>query len=310
MIKRTLYFGNPVFLRMHLNQIQIEYPLPKDRLLNEELPKVKTAAIEDLGMVVLDNPQITITHALMNALVENNVALLSCDSTHHPSGLMLTLCGNTLQNERFRDQVSIAEPLKKNLWAQVVNKKIRNQVAHLNFQNLNASPVIPFLKEVKSGDSTNIEGAVAAWYWKLLSPALGYKDTVFRRDRMGESPNYWLNYGYAILRAITARSIVAAGLLPTLGIHHRNKYNAFCLADDLMEPYRPFVDQLVCQLVSIYSRLDEIPKEVKVELLKIPAIDVQIDEETSPLMNAVQRTAYSLAKCYSGEQRKLLLPEF
>jgi CRISPR-associated protein Cas1 len=158
---------------------------------------------------------------------------------------------------------------------------------------------------VNSGDPDNCAAIAAAYYWKHIFPDF----LEFRRERYGPPPNNLLNYGYAILRAIVARSLVASGLLPTLGIHHRNQYNAYCLADDIMEPYRPYVDRVVCQIIRGNGRFLEMTPNMKKALLGIPAIDVQIDGQKSPLMNAVQRTTASLAKCFEGKSRKLLYPQ-
>lgn len=163
----------------------------------------------------------------------------------------------------------------------------------------------PLYKNVKSGDTDNCEATAAAYYWQHIFPNI----EGFKRFREGPPPNNWLNYGYAILRGVMARSLVAAGLLPTLGIFHHNRYNAFCLADDLMEPYRPYVDRMVKDLVSMKGIDEDIPKEIKTALLGIPVIDVTLDGEKSPLMLATQRTAVSLVKCFAGEQRKLVYPE-
>ena len=318
MIKRTLYFGNPSYLSLKNAQLQLRLPeVEKNDTLPENYKKEVSATVpvEDIGIVVLDHKQITITQALMEALLENNVALITCDATHHPTGLMLPLCGNTIQNERFRAQLDATEPLKKQLWAQTVSQKIKNQAALYETRKLNNSYFIPLYKNVKSGDSDNCEATAAAFYWgtifsNLTGPGKEILVPVFKRFREGLPPNNYLNYGYALLRATMARSIVGAGLLPTLGIFHHNRYNAYCLADDLMEPYRPYVDKVVCTVLEEYGTDESIPKEVKAVLLKIPAMDVLIDGEKSPLMNATQRTAVSLVKCFNGEQRKLLYPEF
>lgn len=313
MIKRSLYFGNPAYLNLSNAQLIVRFPEVEK---NESLPvnfKKESAAtipIEDIGVVVLDHKQITITQALMEALLENNVVLITCNTTHHPTGLMMPLSGNTIQSERFRDQINASEPLKKQLWAQTVEQKIKNQKIHLDSRGLKTDFLVPLYKNVKSGDSENMEGIAAAYYWKTLSPSLLHNEKEFKRDREGLPPNNYLNYGYALLRATMARSIVAAGLLPTLGIFHKNRYNAYCLADDLMEPYRPFVDKVVCDILQEHELNEDIPKEIKAVLLKIPAIDVFLDGEKSPLMNATQRTAVSLVRCFTGEQRKLLYPEF
>jgi CRISPR-associated protein Cas1 len=312
MIKRTLYFGNPAYLSLNNSQLVLRLPeVEKNDTLPEHYKKEATATIpvEDIGIVVLDHKQITITQALMEALLENNTALITCDSTHHPTGLMLPLCGNTIQNERFRSQLEATEPLKKQLWSQTVIQKIKNQAAMFESKNMDNGFLITYSRNVKSGDSDNSEGTAAAYYWGNLFnllPAVGG----FKRFREGLPPNNYLNYGYALLRATMARSIVGAGLLPTLGIFHHNRYNAYCLADDLMEPYRPFVDKVVYGIIEEKGINEDIPKEIKTLLLQIPAMDVLIDGEKSPLMNATQRTAVSLVKCFNGEQRKLLYPEF
>jgi len=165
--------------------------------------------------------------------------------------------------------------------------------------------MIHWAKKVRSGDPDNYEGRAAAYYWKNLFPEI----LEFTRDRYGDPPNQLLNYRYAILRAIVARNLVGSGLLPTLGIHHHNKYNSYCLADDIMEPYRPFVDEIVCTIVENGEDFYEISKSIKQQLLEIPTVDVFIENKRSPLMIGVQRTTASLAKCYAGEQRKILYPE-
>lgn len=318
MIKRTLYFGNPSYLSLTNAQLTLRLPeVVKNNTLPDTYKKEVSASIpiEDIGIVVLDHNQITITQALMEVLLENNVALITCDITHHPTGLMLPLCGNTIQNERFRAQLDATEPLKKQLWAQTVSQKIKNQAVFYEQRKLNSSYLISLYKNVKSGDADNCEATAAAFYWgnifsNLRGPTQQLLIPGFKRFREGSPPNNYLNYGYSLLRATMARSIVGAGLLPTLGIFHHNRYNAYCLADDLMEPYRPYVDKVVCGILEEHGVNEDIPKEIKALLLKIPAIDVLMNGEKSPLMNATQRTAVSLVKCFKGEQRKLVYPEF
>jgi CRISPR-associated protein Cas1 len=222
-----------------------------------------------------------------------------------PQSLLLPIEGNSIQQERYDAQLSASEPLKKQLWQQTVSQKIKNQAAALESKSLAADYLIPLHRNVKSGDTDNCEATAAVYYWQTIFRHVNG----FVRHREGPPPNNYLNYGYAILRATMARSIVAAGLLPTLGIFHKNRYNAYCLADDLMEPYRPYVDQIVHQMVEEMGITDEMTKEHKAILLKIPAIDVTIDGEKSPLMLATQRTAVSIVKCFNGEQRKILYPE-
>lgn len=308
MIKRTLCFSNPAYLSLRNAQLVIKLPEVEKADVVEliKAEAVRTIPIEDIGVVVLDNRQITITQGLVEALLENNCAIITCDNAHLPVGLMLPLCGNTTQSERFRLQIDASLPLKKQLWQQTVQCKIRNQAAVLqNTRNAIVKNMLAWAGEVKSGDSDNLEGRAAAYYWRNLFPdILG-----FTRDRNGLPPNNLLNYGYAILRAVVARALVGSGLLPTLGIHHHNRYNAYCLADDIMEPYRPYVDALVCRLVSDGHITEELTTELKRELLQIPTLDVVINGKRSPLMVAVGQTTASLYRCFSGEQRKIAYPE-
>ena len=308
MIKRTLYFGNPSYLSIKNAQLNIRLPeVEKNDLLPTEFKRdaLATIPVEDIGIVVIDNPQITLTSGLLQALQENNVAVIICDYRHMPQSLLLPIEGNSIQQERYDAQLSASEPLKKQLWQQTVKAKITNQAAVLNKWNIKHKLLINLADDVKSGDTDNCEATAAVYYWQTIFKHINN----FVRYREGPPPNNYLNYGYAILRATMARSIVAAGLLPTLGIFHKNRYNAYCLADDLMEPYRPYVDQIVHQMVAEMGITDDMTKEHKAILLKIPAIDVTIDGEKSPLMLATQRTAVSIVKCFNGEQRKILYPE-
>jgi len=296
MIKRTLYFGNPAHLSLRLEQLCIR------RNDSEEI----STPIEDVGIIVLDNPQITITQALLSRLTWHNVAVLSCDDKHHPSGLMLPMNGHTQTGGITRAQVEASLPLKKQLWKQIVEAKIRNQHALLGLQNQPDNGLLHLAHQVRSGDSTNCEAKAAARYWKKLFPDF----LKFSRDPEGPPPNNLLNYGYAILRACVARAIVCSGLWPALGLHHHNQYNAYALADDLMEPYRPFVDRIVCEIVRMNGNfLHPLTTKMKTTLLSIPGMDVQIGKRTSPLMLAVQSTTASLAACFQGLKRQLALPE-
>ena len=306
MIKKTLYFGNPIYLSLRNAQLVLRKP-DADKL--EESFKQdaeRTIPIEDIGVVVLDNRRITITTGAMEALLANNCAIITCDSTDLPVGLMLPLCGNTTQSERFRTQIDASLPLKKQLWQQTVRQKILNQAAVLS---KNTGAIVKNMQvwanEVRSGDPDNFEARAAAYYWRNLFPALPN----FVRGREGDPPNNLLNYGYAILRACVTRGLVGSGLLPTLGIHHHNRYNAYCLADDIMEPYRPFVDDLVINIMQQYPDYSELTRSIKAALLTIPSLDVTLDGKRSPLMIAVGQTTASLAKCFNGELRKIAYPE-
>ncbi|MCF0211731.1 MAG: type II CRISPR-associated endonuclease Cas1 [Bacteroidales bacterium] len=310
MIKRTICFTNPAYLSLRNGQLEVRLPeLGNDTSLPDIVkPKAASASIpiEDIGFVILDHKQITLTQALIDALLQNNCALVSCDAQHLPTGLMLPLAGNSLQSERFRQQIDVSLPLKKQLWQQTVQQKIRNQATLLaSARGEEVGGMMAWVSQVRSGDADNLEGRAAAYYWPRLFPM----EPTFVRHREGVPPNALLNYGYAILRAIVARALVGAGLLPTLGIHHHNRYNAYCLADDIMEPYRPYVDQLVVDLHAKHPQQETITKEMKISLLSIPTLDVHIDGHRSPLMVAVAQTATSLQKCYAGQQRRLLYPE-
>jgi CRISPR-associated protein Cas1 len=291
-------------------QLVIKLPeVEKNDMLPETFKKasVRTIPIEDIGVIILDNKQITITHGLLENLLENNCALITCNSNRMPYGLMLPLEGNTLQSERFTAQIEASLPLKKQLWQQTVEAKILNQAYVLSrMRGAEVRNMLAWSKIVKSGDSMNLEGRAAAYYWANIFPDIKN----FRRGREGEPPNNLLNYGYAVLRAIVARALVASGLLPTLGIHHHNRYNAYCLADDIMEPYRPFIDKFVIEIVDNTSDFSELSRDIKLKLLNIPVLDVLIDNQRSPLMIAVAQTTASLAKCYLGELRKISYPSF
>lgn len=270
----------------------------------------RTVPVEDIGGVVLDNRQITITHGLLEALLENNSAVITCDSRNMPTGLLLPLCGNTTQSERFRCQLDASLPLKKQLWQQTVRAKIDNQAAVLaECTGTDAGCMRRWSADVRSGDTDNLEGRAAAFYRERLFAGIPRLEG-FCRDRMGPPPNNLLNYGYAILRAVIARSLVSSGMLPTLGIHHHNRYNAYCQADDIMEPYRPYVDELVYDITASADTItDRITRELKLRLLAIPTLDVAIGGKRSPLMVAATLTTASLYKCFSGEIRRISYPE-
>ncbi|MBK9327985.1 MAG: type II CRISPR-associated endonuclease Cas1 [Sphingobacteriales bacterium] len=295
MIKRTLYFGNPTRLSVQQQQLLIK---------TEE--RETAVAIEDIGVLVIDHPQISVTHAVLHKLLDNNAAVITCNDKHHPTGLLLNLDGHTQQSEKFQAQVEASEPIKKQLWQQTIRSKISNQAAVLDIWEIDSAYMKRCEKMVLSGDTSNQEAQASRYYWNNLFQE---EDPYFTRHRFGDYPNNFLNYGYAILRATVARGLVASGLLPTLGIHHRNKYNAYCLADDIMEPYRPYVDHLVKQLM-LETDEQELTTVVKKRLLEIPAMDLVIDGNKSPLMVGLQRTTASLAACFEGKGRKVLYPEF
>lgn len=309
MIKKTLYFGNPAYLSLRNAQLVIKLPGVEKAESLPDMMKAQaevTKPIEDLGVVVLDNKQVTITSGLLDALLENNCAVITCDSKSMPIGLMLPLYGNTTQNERFRQQLDASLPLKKQLWQQTIQMKINNQASVLkDCVDEEVRCMRVWASDVRSGDPDNLEARAAAYYWKSLFADI----EGFTREREGIYPNNLLNYGYAILRAVVARGLVTSGLLPTLGIHHHNRYNAYCLADDIMEPYRPYVDELVFKLVQINGKVLDLTKEIKAKLLEIPTLEVKIGGKRSPLMVAVGQTTASLYKYFSGEVRRISYPE-
>lgn len=298
MIKRTLFFGNPVYLSTTNEQMVVKFP--------EEDKENRTVPIEDIGMVVLEHRQITISNALIDKLNQNNVALLTCNQQFMPTGLLMNLSGHSELTERYYLQLEASQPLKKNLWQQTVSTKIKNQALHL--QQHTKKPIENMLHwagSVTSGDTQNHEARAAAYYWQNL-----FDLPHFNRHRGGEPPNNILNYGYAILRSITARALMGSGLLPVFGIHHRNKYNPYCLADDIMEPYRPYVDFLCCYILDNFDDIEELTTDIKKELLQLAALDVYIDGKKSPLMVAMSRTTHSVYECFAGISRKLIYPDY
>ena len=294
MIKRVLCFENPARLSLKLAQMVVELQ-----------DVTRTLPIEDIGVVILDHKQITITHALIDALLANNVAIVTSNDKHLPVGLMLPLDGNTLQSERFRAQIDASEPLKKQMWQQTIVAKILGQAHVLGTQLIKHNNMLKWAKDVRSGDPENMEARAAAFYWRNM-----FEKDAFIRDPQGLPPNNLLNYGYSIVRAMMARALVGAGLLPTLGIHHHSRYDAYCLADDIMEPYRPFVDMKVLEMWKKGNITNDISSEQKRELLGVTTMDVSISGHRSPMMLAIQTTAQSVQKCYSGEARKIIYPDW
>lgn len=294
MIKRVLCFENPARLSLKLAQMVVELQ-----------DVTRTLPIEDIGVVILDHKQITTTHALIDALLANNVAIVTSNDKHLPVGLMLPLDGNTLQSERFRVQIDASEPLKKQMWQQTIVAKILGQAHVLGTQLIEHNNMLKWAKDVRSGDTENMEARAAAFYWRNM-----FEKDAFIRDPQGLPPNNLLNYGYSIVRAMMARALVGAGLLPTLGIHHHSRYDAYCLADDIMEPYRPFVDMKVLEMWKNGGITSDISSDQKRELLGITTMDVNISGHRSPMMLAIQTTAQSVRKCFSGEARKIIYPDW
>ena len=294
MIKQTIFISTPRRLSLKNGQMVIEWKDSDDGKV--------TRPIEDMGCVVLEHQMISVTMPLLNELVKNNVAVILCDGKAMPSAMLQPLEANTTQAETLRLQMNVTEPMRKQAWKQIVESKISNQAAMLEKYDMDGSALRLLTKQVKSGDADNREGTAARTYWSTLF------GTNFRRERYGDAPNNLLNYGYAILRAAVARALLGSGLLPAIGIFHHNRYNAFPLADDVMEPYRVYVDEAVYGLkTNGYLELDTY---AKMTLLKILDCDVTLGKVTRPLQIALTSTTASLVKFYAQENKKLALPHF
>lgn len=295
MIKRTLFFSHAVCLSVRHKQLVI---------FSKETREETLVPIEDIGFVIVENELVSLTIPLINELTANNCALIFCNEKHLPFSMTMPLDCNEIQSQLFSAQINAKLPVKKKCWKQIVEYKIKNQGLLLKKYDLDFARLFAFSKCVKSGDSTNMESQAAKFYWDNLFGKKWY------RNRFGDFPNNYLNYGYAILRAATARSLVGSGLLPTLGIHHHNKYNAYCLADDLMEPYRPFIDDEVIEYISKNADEKELGTEFKKKILQVLTRDVKMDNLTRPMMIALSMTSASLANALSNDSEKLKLPNF
>lgn len=291
MLKKTLLFSNKCSITSKLEQLVIS-----SENINRTVP------MEDIGFIVIDNPEIYISMPALNALVENNASVIICNDSHIPNGMFLNLNSHHIQQEIFKSQIEASVPLKKQLWQQTIIEKINNQGILLEKITQQPNKFDYLASKVLSGDTSNMEGVAANFYWK------SFFELDFKRERYGTYPNNFLNYGYAILRAATARALSGSGLLNTLGIHHKSKYNAFALADDIMEPFRPIVDEAVHDIIQHYDE-QELTTDIKAELLQILTRTVYFKNEKSPLMVGLQKTASSLQQCYSGERKKIKYPK-
>jgi CRISPR-associated protein Cas1 len=291
MIKRTLFFGNKCSLTTKYEQLVIKTS-----------ERETTVPIEDIGFVVIEHQESYISIPALSKLSSNNVSVIFCDEKHMPQSMLLNLDSHHIQQELFRNQINASEPLKKQLWQQIVTAKIENQSKLLNRMNRKNNPLDYYASKVLSGDTSNREGVSAAYYWKHLF------DFDFKRERYGDYPNLFLNYGYIVLRAAVARALSGSGLLTTLGIHHHNKYNAFCLVDDIMEPFRPLVDAKVIEIIQQYDE-QELITPIKAELLKVLTETVYFEGYKSTLMVGLSTTASSLQQCFMGKIRKIVYPK-
>lgn len=297
MIKSTLYFGNKAFLSSKNKQLEI---------ILSDTNATKSIPIEDIGCIVIDHPAVTITTPTLQLLANNKAIVLFCDDKHLPTSSLIPLVGHHTPNARARLQISNLPKCQKKLWKLIILQKVQNQADLLRFYGYNHKPIERWKKDIKPMDETNIEAKAAKYYWSKTM----HKIEDFTRTREGVPPNNLLNFGYTILRSMTARAITSAGLLPVFGIYHHNKYNPFCLADDLMEPYRPFVDHLVFQILKNENELPWIlTKDIKAHLLQINYINVLMEDATMPLMNALEKTCYSMVEFLEQKTKKLCLPQ-
>lgn len=294
MIKQTLFFTTPVLLSLKYNQIEIRY---------KDVEEVITRPIEDVGVVIVESQLVQFTVPLLNALADNNVAVVFCNAQCMPNTMLMPLESNAVQQEVYRLQTEVSLPTKKRIWKEIIEHKIRNQAVLLELLGRDGNLLKPYYMNVLSGDSDNREGLAAKIYWQQMY------GRSFNRSRNGESPNSWLNYGYAILRAAVARALLGSGLFPAFGLFHRNRYNAFPLADDVMEPYRPFVDYAVYQLFedSPEACLD---KEVKQQLVRVLFTDVKMKGQIRPLQVALSMTTASLVRALKDKKESIIYPSF
>ena len=298
MIAKTLSFGSPG--RLTVKNLQLVY--------DGEDGVHRTFPIEDLGFVIIDTGLMTISSSCIQHLADANVALVICDSTHIPSAQMLPFAAHTTAHETVSAQISASDAVQGRLWRQIVKAKIRNQATllHALGHESESRRLLVMSESVKNRDPDNLEAQAARIYFRTFAP-----DADFIRDKEGPWPNPALNYGYAVLRAATARALVGSGLNCMIGIHHHNRYNPFCLADDMMEAYRPFVDQYVFGKPDIFAgETGTLTKEMRSSLLSMLTCDVMAGDVRRPLSIALTFSTASLAKYYLGKAESLVLPEF
>lgn len=298
MLKRTLFFGSPG--RLYIERSLLAYDPGKKEGPSEK----RTFPLEEIGVIVLESLQILLTAACLNALAEENIAVVFCNAAHMPSAMLLPFIGNTLTQRYTEAQLQASIGLKARLWKQTVKAKILNQAECLKRLGLPDQRLRIVAESVKAGDSGNAEAVAARYYFQQLA---GNED--FLRSRDGIPPNSALNYGYAVLRAAVARALTGSGLLCVAGIHHSNQYNSFGLADDIMEPFRPFVDEMVFSSHDFFA-VPELGKDQKAQLLRILTADVMSGTEKRPLLNSISYTSASLVRCFLREETVVRYPEF
>ncbi len=297
MIARTLVFGSKG--ELFVKNCQLVW-----RGNDQE---ARTIPLEDLGFIIIDSALVTISSYALQQIAHQNIALVICDGSHTPSAQIIPYTANTTTEETVQAQFSASDAVNGRLWRQIIRAKLENQATLLKrLKKPEADKVKTLAQQVKNYDETNCEAQGARIYFQALAPTPDFK-----RDREGIWPNQALNYGYAIIRAAVARALVGSGLLCVKGIHHHNRYNAFCLADDVMEPYRPFIDQYIFGKVPPFNGdEEELTKAMKARLLESLTCDLKTGDLVRPLMVALTYTSASLAKCYLGKSTELTLPSF
>lgn len=280
-------------------------------------PPLASIPCEDIGVLLVDQPAVTYTHAALTALLAHDAAVVLCGVDHLPAGLLLPIAEHSQVVWRVRDQMTASKPTLKRIWQQIVRAKVRAQAANLPPLTQTRTKLYALARRVRSGDPDNIEAQAAKAYWAAWRNALDDPDlpadvrnaaTTFRRNPDGAAPNNLLNYGYAVVRAAVARALVSAGLFPVIGVKHSNRSNAFCLADDLVEPLRPAVDAVVSGLVR--SGELELTPDAKRALLELLAAETCVGENTGPLMVALHRYVAGFHRCLIGDQSELECPVF
>lgn len=293
MIKRIIDVSSPAYLHLQYKQL----------LIDKQGETVGQIPVEDLGILILQNPAIVLTQALIISCQKNNVAVVFCDERHLPYSVLLPISdGNNLHTKIIQQQINTSIPTKKRIWQQVVKHKITGQAQVLKYFAKNAKSLDRLVSQVKSGDSENSEAQAAQKYWRLL-----FGDT-FRRNTDAAGINSLLNYGYAIIRAMVARAIVASGLHPALGVQHHNQYNGLCLADDLMEPFRPWVDWLVYRL-NQEKEIEDVNQSNKQLMLELLSDTVLFNQQKMPLMVACHYLLSDIKRAFEDKKVKIHYPQ-
>jgi CRISP-associated protein Cas1 len=291
MIKRVIDISDAAYI--HLKHQQL--------LIDKKSKTVAQVVIEDLGVLILQHPAIVLTQQVIIACQKSKVVIVFCDDKHLPYSVILPIGeSHTLHNKILKQQIAVSEPTRKRLWKQIVQHKIKEQMKTLAILGKSTTRLERLVMQVKTGDSENCEALAAQAYWKLLF------GEGFRRDVDLDGINSLLNYGYSIVRAVVARSICGAGLHPTLGLFHKNQYNALCLADDIMEPFRPWVDLIVYKIAM--KGVVKVNKHSKKELLGLLNENVRYEKRRMPLLVALHLLMAALKRCYINAQKDLFYP--